>query len=119
MTIRLVFSLIAIAIFFTLEMAKKQWLSADNVIFGLIIFTLGGFLFFYYLKRYLRWYYMIYISLIVLILGLISLSSGPLYENLLQQQMAKSIGISSFLFPAFVWIPYFIFKKVTKIQSFG
>jgi len=112
----IVFTFMGIAIFFTLEMAKKQWLPADNVIFGLIIFTLGGFLFFYYLKRYLPWYYMIYYLLIVLVLGLISLSSGPMHENLLQQQMAKSIAISSFLFPAFVWIPYFTIKKTAKKQ---
>lgn len=116
MTIRLVFSLMALAVVFTLEMAKKQWLPADNVIFGLIIFTLGGFLFFYYLRRYLRWHYMIYYLVIVVILGLISLFSGPMLENLLEQQMAKSIAISSFLFPAFVWIPYFIFKIFTKKQ---
>ena len=116
LTSNIAFTFIGIAIFFTLEMAKKQWLPVDNVIFGLIIFILGGLLFFYYLKRYLRWHYMLYFSLIVVILGLISLSSGPMHENLLQQQMAKSIGISLFLIPAFVWIPYFIVKKVTKKQ---
>jgi len=115
-TSSIAFSFMSIAVFFTLEMAKKQWVPADNVIFGLIIFTLGGFFFFYYLKRYLRWYYMIYFSLIVIIVGFISLSSGPMYENLFIQQMAKSIGISSFLFPALVWIPYFIIKKVAKKQ---
>ena len=93
---------------------QKQWLPADNVIFGLIIFILGEFLFFSYLKRYLSWHYMMYSMVIVLILGLISLSSELLYENPFMQQMAKSIGISSFLFTAFVWIPYILVKKLLE-----
>lgn len=111
-----VFTLMAIVAFFTMKMAEKQWIPTDNVIFGLIVFILGGLLFFYYLRTYLRWFYMITFSFIVLVVGLIFLFNGATEGNLLAQQMSKSIGVSSFLFPAFVWIPYFVVKKLSRKQ---
>lgn len=91
-------------------------LSSGNIIPGLLIFTFGGFLFFFCLRSYLRWFYMFTYLALVLITGF---WIGVLSDSLpaIEAELAISISMASLLYPLLVWIPYVTIKKMTNKKA--
>jgi len=108
-TIWLVSMVMLLAAFALTKIGHLLPLPAGSPLPGLLIFTAGGFLFFFCLRNYLRWYYMLTFSLIVLILGA---SLGIMSYSLpgTEAELAFGISLASFFYPALVWIPYFSVK---------
>ncbi|TWT25255.1 hypothetical protein [Planomicrobium sp. CPCC 101110] len=110
-TIWLVYMLMFLAGFVQTKIGGFLPFPAGNIIPGLLFFTMGGFLFFYCLRSYLRWYYMLSFSLLAVIIGI---SFGIISDGLPGTEAALAMGIclSSFAYPSLVWIPYFTVKTL-------
>ena len=113
LTIWLVSMLMFLAVFCLKKLGQTIPFLVDSMIPGLFIFTLGAFLFFYCLRSYLRWFYMITFSLMVIILGF-SWTILSVSETGVDAPTNLTLFGASVLFPLLVWIPYFTVKKSAK-----
>lgn len=101
--------LMGILMFMATQLGQSYNVQSANVLPGLFIFLFGGFLFFFLLKKHLRWHYMFTYYAMVLLLGFISFIAAET-----EGALALGMGSASLLFPAFIWIPYLAVKKMPQ-----
>lgn len=108
-SILLPIQMMALFMFMATQLGQSYSLQTANVLPGIAIFLFGGFLFFFLLRSYLRWHYMLIYCAIVLFLGAASFMAADT-----EGALATGIGFASLLFPAIVWLPYSVIKKWPK-----
>lgn len=101
--------LMGILMFMVTQLGQSYNVQSANVLPGIAIFLLGGFLFFFLLKNHLRWHYMLIYYAMVLFLGFVSFIAAET-----EGALALGIGSASLLFPAVIWIPYLAIKKMPQ-----
>ncbi|WP_080873904.1 hypothetical protein [Oceanobacillus timonensis] len=96
-------------IFGLVELSRLGWFAADNPWPVFAVLFLISFLFFFVLRRHLRWYLMLLFVVIHFVVVLIMVMEYGERENIASQVTENALGIAM-LFPFIVWIPYFIVK---------
>ena len=97
--------------FTILELAKQGYIAADNSIIIIVSFLMGSWLYFFLLRNYLRWYYMLLLAVKVFFFGVIAAIS---FEDSVGVQVGENILAMSILFPFIIWLPYLIVKLIQK-----
>lgn len=92
--------------------------STGNIIPGLLIFTLVGFLFFFCLRKYLRWFYMFIYLGFVLVIGF-WISVLTVDQSAAEADLGLTLSLAAILYPFVMWIPYVTIKRMAQKKKAG
>ena len=101
--------------FSLVEITREGYISPDNWVIVIIIFLLGSFLYFFFLRNYLRWYFMIVLAIKVFLYGFFAAISFE--EDAIGVQVGENILAISMLFPLIVWLPYVAVKLIQSVNK--
>ncbi|MGP4039780.1 hypothetical protein ACTWP4_07750 [Gracilibacillus sp. D59] len=99
-----------------IELCKNGWFAVENPWPIFVMFFLISLLFFFILRHYLRWYFMLIFVINVFVFGIATTMSFEENESIAYQVSENVLGMA-ILFPLVVWIPYLIVKVIRKAQS--
>lgn len=105
----IVYGIMIGATFSLVELAKLEYIAADHSILIVITFLIGSLLYFFLLRSYLRWYYMLILAIKVFFFGVITAIS---FEDSIGVQVGDNILAMSILFPFIIWLPYLVVKLI-------
>ncbi|RNF38819.1 hypothetical protein [Planococcus salinus] len=91
-------------------------LSPGNILPGLVIFTMGGFLFFFCLRHYLRWLYVFTYWGAALIIGL-WIAVATVEQPPIEAELGTSIFLAAIVYPLLMWLPFVAVKRWSKKKS--
>lgn len=96
-----------------IELSKLGWFSMENPWPIFIMFFAISLLFFFMLRRTLRWYFMLIFIVNAFVFALAMAMSFEDNESIAYQVSENLLGMA-ILFPVVVWIPYLIVKATNN-----
>lgn len=113
-----VYLVITFGAIFAVYLAENGWIGYNNPLPGFTILFIASILYFWLLRDYFRWFYMIFFiieSFMIFLLSALFISeenTTPIIE-----EAVTSLLASAMLFPFLIWLPYLIMSYVRKIKK--
>ncbi|WP_018932946.1 hypothetical protein [Gracilibacillus lacisalsi] len=97
-----------------IELYKYGWFAEKNPWPIFVMFFVISLLFFFILRRVLRWYFMLVFIVNAFIFGIAMTMSFEEETQPIASEISVSVLGMAMLFPLVVWIPYLIVKKINN-----